>query len=303
MPVSGPSRQRAPRNGGSGVAERMAGLILALARRDGMKAGDRLIEQRLADALDLSRAPIRTGLKALEAAGLARGEPHRGFVLAKNPSSVAARPALSASSPAEEVYASIAADCLASRLSADVTEAELMRRYEVNRTELQRLLDRIAAEGWIERLPGYGWRFSETVSSPEALVQATAFRAVIEPAAIAERGYALPQEVIERLRLRQQRILAGEFERMTIGEVYQSGCEFHEDIIRGAGNPFFVESLKRVNSIRRLFAYRSFADREGMRRHIEEHLRLLDLLETKRYADASRLMARHLRRPLATGVS
>jgi len=303
MTVSGPSRQRPPRTSGSASAERVAGLILALARRDGMQAGDRLIEQRLADALDLSRAPIRMGLKALEAAGLARGEPHRGFVLAKNPTSGAARPTLATVGQAEEVYARIAADCLAGRLPADVTEAELMRRYELNRTELQRLLDRIAAEGWIERLPGYGWRFSETVSSPEALAQATAFRAVIEPAAIAERGYALPQEVITRLRLRQQRILAGEFDKMTIGEIYQSGCEFHEDIIRGAGNPFFVESLKRVNSIRRLFAYRSFADREGMRRHVGEHLRLLDLLEAKRYADASQLMARHLRRPLVSGIS
>lgn len=303
MTISGASRQRAPRTNGSASAERMAGLILALARRDGMQAGDRLIEQRLADALDLSRAPIRMGLKALEAAGLARGEPHRGFVLAKNPTSGAARPTLATVGQAEEVYARIAADCLAGRLPTDVTEAELMRRYDVNRTELQRLLDRIAVEGWIERLPGYGWRFSATVASPEALAQATAFRAVIEPAAIAERGYALSQEVITRLRLRQQRILAGEFDKMTIGEIYQSGCEFHEDIIRGAGNPFFVESLKRVNSIRRLFAYRSFADREGMRRHVGEHLRLLDLLEARRYADASRLMARHLRRPLVTGVS
>jgi len=303
MPVPHTSQKRSLRNGSSSRAERTAGQILALARREGMRTGDRLIEQRLADALDLSRAPIRLGLKALAAAGLARGEPHRGFVLAKNPTSCAARPTLAAISHAEEVYAMIAADRLAGRLPADTTEAELMRRYALSRTELQRLLDRIAVEGWIARLPGYGWRFAETLSSPEAQAQATAFRVVIEPAAIAQPGYELAQEVIERLRQRQHRILAGELETMSIGEVFQSGCEFHEEIARGAGNPFFVESLKRVNSIRRLFAYRSFADRDGMRRHIKEHLRLLDLLEAQRYADAAKLMARHLRRPLAVGVS
>jgi len=95
MIASDSSRQRSVKNG-SERAEHLAGLIMALARREGMKAGDRLIEQRLADALDLSRAPIRLGLKALEAAGLARGEPHRGFVLAKNPTSGAAQPALAA---------------------------------------------------------------------------------------------------------------------------------------------------------------------------------------------------------------
>jgi len=303
MTGSDNSRPPASSKGGSERAEHLAGLIMALARREGMKAGDRLIEQRLADALDLSRAPIRLGLKALEAAGLARGEPHRGFVLAKHPTSGAAQPALAAVRRSEQVYTSIAGDVLASRLPADVTEAELMRRYGLSRAELQRLLDRIAAEGWIARLPGYGWRFAETVSSPEAQAQAMAFRAVIEPAAIAQPGFALPQDVIARLRERQLRVFEGELEKMTIGEVFLSGCEFHEEIIRGAGNPFFLESLKRVNSIRRLFAYRSFADRDGMRRHVREHLRLLEVLETRRYAEAAELMAKHLQRPLVAGLS
>lgn len=297
------SRQRSPRNGSSERAEHLAGLIMALARREGMKAGDRLIEQRLADALDLSRAPIRLGLKALEAAGLARGEPNRGFVLAKNPTSGAAKPALVAIKRGEQVYATIAGDLLAGRLPTNVTEAELLRRYALSRAELQRLLDRIAAEGWIARMPGYGWRFAETVSSPEALSQAMAFRAVIEPAAIAQPGYALPDEVISRLRERQRRVLEGEFEKMTIGEMYQCGCDFHEEIIRGADNPFFVESLNRVNSIRRLFAYRSFADHEGVRGHVREHLRLLDLLEARRHVDAAKLMTKHLQRSMVAGLS
>jgi DNA-binding GntR family transcriptional regulator len=109
--------------------------------------------------------------------------------------------------------------------------------------------------------------------------------------------------VIARLRDRQLRVLAGEYEKMTLGEIYQSGCDFHEEIIRGAANPFFVESLKRVNSIRRLLAYRSFADRDGMQRHVREHLRLLDLLEARRYAEAAELMAMHLQRPMVAGLS
>ncbi|MBR0832576.1 GntR family transcriptional regulator [Bradyrhizobium manausense] len=292
-----------PAGNGPDRGEHLAGLILALARRDGMKAGDRLIEQKLADALDVSRAPIRQGLKALEAAGFARGEPNRGFVLTRSPGTDAARSAIAAVNRAEKSYAAVAADLLARRLPTDVTEAELMRRYALSRTELQRLLDRIAVEGWIARLPGYGWRFSETVLSPEAQTQVAAFRAVIEPAAILQPGYQLASDVIDRLRQRQERILAGELEKMTIGEVYQFGCEFHEEIARGAGNPFFVESLRRVNSIRRLFAYRSFADRNGMRRHIAEHLQLLDVLETGRYAEAAALMTRHLQRPLSIGAA
>jgi DNA-binding GntR family transcriptional regulator len=305
MPILDNSHNRSLKNGGGGTSHRAeftAGRILALARREGMRPGDRLIEQRLADALDLSRGPIRLGLKALAAAGLAKAEPNCGFVLTKGTRSTAAESALATFGHGDKAYAAIAADRLGDRLPANVTESELMRRYGLSRPELQRLLGRTAAEGWMVRMPGYGWRFAETLSSPEAYEQSLAFRAVIEPAAITQPGYRLPSSIIERLRQRQLRILGGELERMSLSEVFQSGCEFHEEIMRGTDNSFFVEALKRVNSIRRLFAYRTFADGPGMRRHVEDHLRLLDLLEAGRNADAAKLMLRHLRRsPLASG--
>jgi DNA-binding GntR family transcriptional regulator len=306
VPTLDSPKNRSARNGGaraiSSRAELTAHRILAVARREGMQPGDRLIEQRLADELDLSRGPIRLGLKALAAAGLAKSEPNCGFVLAKDTRSVAAESALATFRHGDEAYAAIAADRLGGRLPSNVTESELMRRYGLSRPELQRLLDRTAAEGWMERMPGYGWRFTETLSSPEAYEQSLAFRAVIEPAALMQPGYRLSSEVIERLRQRQLRIVGGELERMSLSEVFQSGCEFHEEIMRGTDNSFFVEALKRVNSIRRLFAYRTFADGPGMQRHVKDHLRLLDLLEAGRNADAAKLMARHLQRsPLASG--
>src|SRR5690349_19678275 len=124
-------------------AEQMAGRILDLARREGMMPGDRLIEQRLADALDVSRGPVRLGLKALAAAGIAAAAPNRGFVLAKSTSSTAARQAFTAAASGEKLYYAIASDRLQGRLPSDVTEAELMRRYGLNRADTQRLLDRI----------------------------------------------------------------------------------------------------------------------------------------------------------------
>jgi DNA-binding GntR family transcriptional regulator len=267
-----------------------------------MQPGDRLIEQRLADELDLSRGPIRLGLKALATAGLAKSEPNCGFVLAKDTRSVAAESALATFRHGDEAYAAIAADRLGDRLPAIVTESELMRRYGLSRPELQRLLDRTAAEGWMERMPGYGWRFAEMLSSPEAYEQSLAFRAVIEPAAITQPGYRLSSDTIDRLRQRHLRILGGEFELMSLSEVFQAGCEFHEELMRGTDNSFFLEALKRVNSIRRLFAYGTFADRPGIRRHIKDHLRMLELLEAGRNADAAKLMMRHLRHsPLTSG--
>lgn len=41
---------------------------------------------------------------------------------------------------------------------------------------------------------------------------------------------------------------------------------------------------------------REYANRDEIRRHIDEHLRLLDLIEARRMAEAARLTTRHLRR-------
>ena len=47
----------------------------------GYRPGERLVEQRLAEAHGLSRTPVREALKWLEAEGLIRIEPHRGAVV------------------------------------------------------------------------------------------------------------------------------------------------------------------------------------------------------------------------------
>ena len=52
------------------------------ALRDGQfVAGARLVEVELASALQVSRTPVRDALRRLEADGLVRSEPHRGYVV------------------------------------------------------------------------------------------------------------------------------------------------------------------------------------------------------------------------------
>ena len=68
----------------------------------------------------------------------------------------AALTALHTANEAERQYMAIANDRLDGTLPDVVSEAELMRRYNLKRAELLRLLDRIAAEGWVERSAGTG---------------------------------------------------------------------------------------------------------------------------------------------------
>ena len=141
------------------------------------------------------------------------------------------------------------------------------------------------------------------MASRDAYAKATSFRAVIEPAALREPGYRLSAEIIGKLRSEQTRLYTSGFGTLTMSEIFQSGCAFHEELIRGADNPFYLEALRRVNAIRRLLAYRTFSDRDGMRRHVREHLKLLDLIEAGNLSSAARIMQRHLARPPRMNVS
>ena len=58
--------------------------VLRLALRDGrIGAGTRLVEAELADTLSVSRTPVREALRRLEAEGLVRSVPKRGFIAAE----------------------------------------------------------------------------------------------------------------------------------------------------------------------------------------------------------------------------
>jgi DNA-binding GntR family transcriptional regulator len=274
----------------------LAGQILELARRDGIQPGERMFEHRLAQRLGVSRGPVRTGLQQLAASGLASVVPNKGYVLTKPLDSDVARATMQTASALEAQYMTIADDRLEGRLPDVVSEKELMRRYGLKRPDVLRLLHRIAGEGWIERQPGYGWKFVETVSSADAYLQANRYRMLIEPAGILEVEFNLKKNGADRIRLQQERVLNGGLKSFTPAELFRFGCEFHETIAQASGNPFLLDSLKRVNSLRRLFSYRRvLPDHESIARQAREHLQLLDLLEAGRRREAADFMVWHLK--------
>lgn len=275
-------------------AELIAGQIVSLARREGLEPGARLIEQRIAEMLGVSRGPIRAGLQLLATSGVVVGVRNRGYALAKSTSSLPATRARAAGDRSEAEYYKLAEDRLEGRLPQVVTESELMRRYDLSRPDTVRLLERVASEGWIERLPGNGWRFASAITNIDAYANTDEFRRVIEPAAMRSQGYELPPDTITRLRAEQVRMIEFGIEAMPISEIFRFGAGFHEGLASGAPNPFYLDALKRINSIRRLFVYRSLADRARLAKHVREHLVILDLIERGDHEAAAQRLERHL---------
>lgn len=274
-------------------AAEIAAEIARLIRRDEMKPGERLVELRLAHALGLSRAPVRRALEQLQRQGLVALEPGRGFVLSADWSSSALDRVVAERGADESAYLRIAADRLDGKLPEVVNEARISRDYELTRSETARLLDRMAREGWIERRAGYGWQFLPTFPTREAYLQGYRFRALVEPAAILEPTFAIDTAAIDRLAASQKRIMDRDGARLSIADVFESGCRFHEELVKCSGNPFMVDTVQRINRMRRLVEYRAL-DRVTIVGHAGEHLAILEVLRRGGRAEAAELMRRHL---------
>jgi len=264
----------------SPLTPQIAARILDYARDQPLRTNDHLPAQKLADLFRVSRSPINDALKLLEAKGIVRREANRGFFLAQDPAALAAEISGEGSPEAgEEVYFQIADDRLSGLLPDRISENEVMRRYDLSRSEAMRILTRMTREGWIERLPGKGWGFLPVLTSGEAYRMAYLFRIAIEPAAILQPGFTVDEEAFRRARAQQQSLLDGDYRTLSRTKLFEINSQFHETIVAGSGNLYFVESIRRVNASRRLAEYRKTVDRSRLVGQSLEHLRILDLLE------------------------
>ena len=251
--------------------------IVELVRAEELPVGAHLPAQWLADRLRVSRSPVNEALELLKSQGIVRREPNRGYFLA----SAAPSPELMAQdggTSEEATYFRIAEDRLRGELPDQFTEAMLRRRYGLTPAQLQAVLSRISDEGWARKKPGYGWEFSTMLTTPESLLQSYRLRLAIEPAALLEPGYRIDRQVIARCRAAELHLLQGGIETDTADQLHDRGVRFHESLVEGSGNPFFIDTMRRVNRVRRLLSYRSMRDRSRYQEHCDQHLMLLDLL-------------------------
>lgn len=276
--------------------------LLDLIRQQGLQIGAHLPAQWLADQLKVSRTPINDALAYLHDKGVLQREKNRGYFIAKtvdtNDSAVRKKLGLAQADVASRAYFAMADDLLKGELPETVSEVLLRSRYELTAAQLQAVLHRIAQEGWAQKKAGYGWEFSAMLTTPDSLLQSYRLRMALEPAALLEPGYRLDDKVIEHCRAAEQHLLDGGIETDTPDQLHERGVRFHESLIEASGNPFFIDTIRRVNRVRRLISYRSMQDRQRYKEHCKQHLHLLDLLEAGRNQEAAVIMHEHLSRTL-----
>lgn len=279
-----------------------AAKILALIKEDRLSAGAHLSAQKLADRLRLSRSPVNDALVVLEQRGVVARQPNRGYFLEQDHDALADMGEDPAPPSADDIvthsYFKLADELLRGALPMQCSEALLRARYGLTAAQTQTLLGRISQEGWAQRRPGYGWEFSSMMTTPDSLLQSYRLRLALEPAALLEPGFRIDKQVLARCRAAEKHLLDGGIVTDTADQLHERGVRFHESLVEASGNPFFIDTIKRVNRVRRLLSYRSMQDRGRYKQHCEQHLAILDLLERERNEEAAAALAGHLRSTL-----
>jgi DNA-binding GntR family transcriptional regulator len=297
-----PPTARKPTPGGGGAEQGATPLTRQTAARivehinaDGLPEGTRLVERDLAELLKVSRSPVRQALRLLADEGVGAPAERGGFTVALTGEALTrAATVPPAEDDIEATYLRIAADRLDGHLPDRVTENALARRYALAPGQLARLLRRIAVEGWIERLPGYGWEFQLMLTSMDRYEDSYRFRLTIEPAAILEPGFALDHDALETVHAQQQRLVGGDIWTIGNAQLYDLNSRFHEVVMGCSHNSFFIDALRRIDRLRHLIEYRRSLKRDRALVRCAEHVRIADILLAGKRAEAPEYLREHL---------
>lgn len=277
----------------TGLTDNLAAQLMEEIRAGRFAVGDHLSAQVLADRFGVSRSPVSEALRELASKGLVQHRQQKGYFVAI-PSETPVEPAAAPADPVHDAYLTLAEDRLEGRVPDVVSINFLRERYCLSLGQVQSLVTQVVKEGWLERRAGYGVAFTTMLNSADALLQTYRFRMAMEPAALLEPGYELDREEAQVCRRTEEFMLGGGIESMPIEELYNRGVRFHEVIVAGSRNPFFLDALRRINGIRRLLSYRSSAARARYYEQARDHLEILDLLEVGRNEEASWRLRSHL---------
>jgi DNA-binding GntR family transcriptional regulator len=276
------------------LQHRVAREIVAVARRGDMRAGSHLTELSISEQLGTSRSPVQVALKHLASLGLMERDSNRGYFLTKDAIQWADIARQFASAPDDPLYLAIAEARQSGELPDEVSEADLMRRFEVARSTLRKVLSRISEEGWIEQRVGHGWCFQSMIDSPDAYEESYLFRQSIEPTGLLGPSFRFDAHELAELRREQERIVQGGYLSMTAIELFEANSRFHETLAEWAHNRFILQAVRRVNQLRRLVEYRQASKRAPRQTQASEHLEILRAIEAHDMVHAAGLMKAHL---------
>lgn len=268
--------------------------IINYIRRERVPEGTHLPEWTLAKLIGTSRSPVKVALECLVSIGLMRFDRNRGYHVNGSVDHLPADVLAQLHDVDDPLYLKLAEARLNGVVPESVSEADLIRILEASRGEVGKVLARAQSEGWVEKEVGYGWRFLPMIDSLEAYEDMYSLRLAIEPAGILSARFKPDIEQLQALRREQQAILDGGHITMTAIERFESNARFHETIAEWSGNRFALQTLRRLDQVRRLAEYRQTRLDLPRQALAVEHLRILDAIEAGDNLGAASYMRQHI---------
>lgn len=286
-------RQKQTRTRLSNLQAKLVGQIVEYARRNELEQGAHLVEENLAAEFGVSRSPVRFALFYLEKRGIVESRSNYGFFLADHARNLDVSALQIPKGAEQKLYETITRDRLRGVLQDIATEADLMRRYRVNRGLLSRVLLRLSQEGIAQRGDGYGWLFQPTFNSEAAHDESYRFREVLEPAALLQPTFKVDEKHMERVRKLHEQVVKNGGRKITTVEMVKLNAEFHEMIAAFAGNRFFLQAAEQQSRLRQLMEHRELSPARAVE-SCKEHLKIMDAIDSGDREWAASLMRRHL---------
>lgn len=272
----------------------LARQIVSHLRQSGARRGDRLTERKLAKQFDVSRSPVRIALNMLTDQGILESKKNGGRYLAIGRDELEKHARTTPDNPVDELYEKISSDRILDDFPENVTEADLMRRYDVSRGLLLKVLNQMASEGLMERRKGHGWRCLPIINSPESYYFSYQFRQTIEPALLLTDRFEADEARLTRCYERHKELIEGLLFRMPPGEVYEVNADFHQMLADFSGNPFFQEAIRKQNQLRLIVEKRAAKHSSRMQESCREHMNIMEAIRNGDRKAASELMSYHL---------
>ena len=268
-------------------SRRIARQILDLISEARFDPGHHLREQHLADALGVSRTPVRAGLKELTRMGAVEARPNQGFLDQLEIEQ--------SKSNDQKLYEQLVHDRIAGILPESFTQTEISQRYDVDRGVLTRTLVKLSEDGLIARNAGHGWRFLQTLNSDIALRNSYGFRLMIEPMALLTPNLHVDRQMLKRLRARHLRLITHpDITQVPAKEIFETDAAFHELLAEASGNLFVLQAIQQQNRLRRLLEFGSYHNKRRVKEWCEEHVAIIDALRENKQEQAAELMRKHL---------
>lgn len=288
---------------GSRLQERVYAHIKAMIEDGRIRPGEKLLEVHVARAFGISRSPARHALQSLEAARLVRSSHGRGYVVGASRSAETgglARLDEVAIEPVarwERVYAELEMQVCTSVLhhSVRITEDRVAEHFQVSRTVARDALARLHSAGVVDKDRQGRWVAGRVTSG--RIRNLYELRWTLEPVALVQSaqriGHARIRQMRDKLKkaIREVEVIRSE----THSEVEH---DLHVDLLSACPNRELMTVLERTHllliSNPYLFNLYVGISRSALKRSLQEHLQVLELLLRDEWDAAANVLREHL---------